>query len=99
MRKLFVANVNVGRGVCAAYLKIIAISLGKLRTLYRLYVKARAAKIIVSAVTSVVCVPRMREIDTDAVASRYIGSIFYEQPILVQIQNISHSISPFLYLL
>ena len=81
--KLLAANVYVCGGVCAAEFEVVKICLGKICLLERLYVEARAAEIVVSAVKSVLRVPGMRKGYKRAVACRDIGGVFLKKPILV----------------
>jgi hypothetical protein len=89
--KAFAVEIYVGRGVCAAKLQIVTVRGGKLFPFQRLRVQARAAEIIVSAVLSVDGIPAMRKIDRFSLAHGNIGRVLYKQPILVQIQYVSHN--------
>jgi hypothetical protein len=94
MCELLSAYVHVGRGVRAADLEIVVISRGKLGLIKSLYVKARAAEVIVSAVKAVLCVPRVRKVYLDALTRAYIGGVLDEEPAVVNVKNISHDFSP-----
>ena len=57
MGKVFAVHINVGRGVCAVYFKIVFFRLGKGIGTESFSIQAGTAEIVVSAVLTVGCVP------------------------------------------
>ena len=92
--ELLAADVNVSRGVRAADLKIVVICFGELGLYERLYVEARAAEVVVSAVKAVFCVPGVRKIYLNALTRADIGGVLDKEPAVVDVKNVSHDFSP-----
>jgi hypothetical protein len=83
MGKLFTVHVKIGGGVGAAKLKKVEIGCGQGALVKRLFVKARAAEIIVTAILAVNGVKAVRKGNCLAAHGGNIGRILYKQPIVV----------------
>ena len=92
--EVLAAYVYVSGGVCASYLEIILLCLGKVHFIELFCIEAGAAIVVISAVLTVNGIPRMGEIDKIPVRGDLGGDSvvlsFRERPFSVEINDISH---------
>ena len=101
MSKRFAVEVNIGRGIGTAKLKIIALRYGKLAFGKALYVPARASPIIIVAVLTVDGIPAMGNIDEIPIEGEFggqLGAALCKRPFSVEIDN-SSQFSDLLFIL
>ena len=85
MSELFAVNVNVSRRICAAEFEIVKVALGESGLLKSLFIKARAAEVIVAAVIAVLVVPGVGKGNRSTLGELYVGGILDEKPVFIKI--------------
>ena len=90
--ELFAANVNVGRGIGAAQLKVVEVCSRQVSLVQGLAVNAVATEVVVAAIHTVNGIPGVGQVYAFALENGNIGAIFNKQPILVQVDNVSHDV-------
>ena len=95
VREFFAANVNVGRGVSAAQLKVVEVCCRQISLVQSFAVNAIATEVIIAAIHTVSGIPRVGKIYFFTLANSNISAVFYKQPILIQVDNVSHGIYSF----